>query len=166
MSIVCPHCGGEVDLARTPLQSGLVRLAVLGSNGFALAFDDPRIAAAALPLLGACPHDAEPAWDEDSLRPVAAQGWEALETASVDDERLAELAALWRPRALRLAGRDGEVGAQDALRVRLGERLEDIARRMEEAHGAGDADEAERLHARYIELGMVYAGRTAAALDA
>jgi hypothetical protein len=166
MSIVCPRCGGEVDLARTPLQSGLVRLAVLGSDAFVLAFDDSRIAAVALPLLGPCPHVAEPAWDEDALRPLAAQGWEALETASVDDARLAELAALWRPRALRLAGRGSEVGAQDALRVRLGGRLEDIARRMEEARAAGDEDEAERLHARYIELGMVYAGRTAAALDA
>jgi hypothetical protein len=166
MSIVCPRCGGEVDLARTPLQSGLVRLAALGADGFALEFDDPDVATAALPLLGPCPHAADPSWDAAALQPVAARGWDALEAAVAVDERLAELAALWRPRALRLAGRGGEVGAQDALRVRLGERLEDIVTRMEQAQAAGDEDEAERLHARYIELGMVYAGRTAAALGA
>lgn len=165
MSIACPRCGGEVDLARTPLQSGLVRLAAVGAEGFALEFDDPLVEASAFPLLGPCPHDADPAWDEDALRPVAARGWDALEAAAADDPRLAELAALWRPRALRLAGRGDEVGAQEALRVRLGDRLDDIARRMQAARATGDEDEAERLHARYIELGMVYAGRTAAALD-
>ena len=34
---------------------------------------------------------------------------------------------------------------------------------MRAAGAAGDEDEAERLHARYIELGTTYAGRMASA---
>ena len=42
-------------------------------------------------------------------------------------------------------------------------RLADVERRMRAATAAGDDDEAERLHARYIErFGTMYAGRLAA----
>jgi hypothetical protein len=52
VAYVCERCGGEVDLARTPLESGLVRLAALGADGFELEFDDPRVHAAAERALG------------------------------------------------------------------------------------------------------------------
>ena len=41
-------------------------------------------------------------------------------------------------------------------------RLADVERRMRAATAAGDDDEAERLHARYIELGTTFAGRLVA----
>ena len=78
MSYHCERCGGEVDLARTPLESGLVRLAVLGPEGFALTFDDPAVHAAAAPALGPCPHELEPSWDRAALQPLADAGWQAL----------------------------------------------------------------------------------------
>jgi hypothetical protein len=165
MGYLCEACGGLVELERTPLESGLVRLAALGAGGFELSFDHPQVHDAAAPLLGPCPHHASPAWDEAALRPVAARGWDALVEASPDDERLAQLEAIWRPRALRLAGRVAELGRDDVLRARLADRLDDIAEAMHAARASGDENEAERLHARYIEIGMVFAGRTAAALE-
>jgi hypothetical protein len=159
----CDGCGGIVELARTPFESGLVRLAVLGADAFELRFDDPAVESAAAPLLGPCPHGPEPVWDEDGLRALAPRAWAALEAGAEQDERLARVLALWRPRALRLLGREGELTGEEAVRVRLGVRLEDLARRMEAARAAGDDDEAQRLHARYIEIGMVYAGRLATA---
>lgn len=162
MPYVCRACGGEVELERTPLESGLVRLAALGAGGFVLGFDDPAVLDSAAPLLGPCPHVAEPAWDLAALGPVADRGWRALEEAAPADEHLARLADLWRPRALRLAGRAGEVGKEDALRTRLAERLAAIEAAMSAAEARGDEDERERLHARYIEIGTILAGRMAA----
>ena len=74
---------------------------------------------------------------------------------------------MWRPRAFGIAGRADELSREEALRGRLELRLADVERRMRAAAAAGDDDEAERLHARYIELGTTYAGRMAAdmALD-
>ena len=69
---------------------------------------------------------------------------------------------MWRPRAFALAGRAEELSREEALRGRLELRLADVERRMRAAAAAGDDDEAERLHARYIELGTTYAGRMAA----
>jgi hypothetical protein len=163
MAYRCPRCGGEVDLARTPLESGLLRLAVLGSDDFVLSFDDPRLHATAAPLLGPCPHGDDPEWDVEALRPLAERGWQALLRAADDDPRLETLASLWRPQALRLLGRSDELSKEEALRARLQERLEDLRRRMDAARAAGDDEQAELLHARYIELGMVFAGRMAAA---
>jgi hypothetical protein len=163
MAYRCPRCGGEVDLARTPLESGLLRLAVLGPDDFVLSFDDPRLHATAAPLLGPCPHGDDPEWDVEALRPLAERGWQALLRAADDDPRLETLASLWRPQALRLLGRTDELSKEEALRARLQERLEDLRRRMDAARAAGDDEQAELLHARYIELGMVFAGRMAAA---
>ena len=75
---------------------------------------------------------------------------------------MAELLRVWRPRAFALAGRADELSREDALRGRLELRLADVERRMRAAAAAGDDDEAERLHARYIELGTTYAGRLVA----
>jgi hypothetical protein len=158
----CPDCGGEVDLARTPLESGLVRLAALGAEGFALEFDLAEVHACARAALGPCPHVPDPAWDAIALRPIAAEGLARLEAAAAGDARLADLLAVWRPRAFGSAGRAGELSREDALRGRLELRLADVERRMRAAAAAGDDDEAERLHARYIELGTTYAGRLAA----
>ena len=156
MAYRCPRCGGEVDLAATPMESGLVRLAALGADGFALEFDDPAVHALAADALGPCPHAGAPAWDLDALRPAAARGWDSLEAAAADDESMARLAALWRPRALILLGRAGELAPDEVLRARLTERLDAVVAQM---NAAEDEDERERLHARYIELGMVLAGR-------
>jgi hypothetical protein len=159
----CPDCGGEVDLARTPLESGLVRLAAHGSEGFALEFDSPEVHARARTALGGCPHGADPAWDLERLRPLARAGLARLEESAPADERLADLLLMWRPRAFALAGRADELSREEALRGRFELRLADVERRMRAAAAAGDDDEAERLHARYIELGTTYAGRMAAA---
>jgi hypothetical protein len=159
----CPDCAGEVDLARTPLESGLVRLAALGAEGFALEFDAPEVHTRARKALAACPHGSEPVWDAEALRPIAREGLARLEEAAPGDPRLAELLAMWRPRAFGIAGRADELSREDALRGRMELRLADVERRMRAAAAAGDDDEAERLHARYIELGTTYAGRMAAA---
>jgi hypothetical protein len=158
----CPDCGGEVDLARTPLESGLVRVAVLGADGFALEFDTPEVHARAREALGGCPHVADPAWEPALLQPLASEGLARLEQAAAQDARLAELLRIWRPRAYGIAGRADELSREEALRGRLEQRLADVERRMRAATAAGDHDEAERLHARYIELGTTYAGRMAA----
>ena len=159
----CPDCDGEVDLARTPLESGLVRLATLGGEGFALEFDIPEVHARAREALAVCPHTGGPVWDPEALRPVAREGLARLEEAATRDARLAELLRMWRPRAFAIAGRADELSREEALRGRLELRLADVERRMRAAGAAGDEDEAERLHARYIELGTAYAGRMAAA---
>lgn len=160
MPYVCQRCGGEVELARTPLESGLVRLAVLGATGFELEFDDPAVHAAAAPALGPCPHVADPSWQATELEPLADAGWRALTEA--DDDELETLAMVWRPRAMALAGRASELSRNDIVRGRLEQRVAEVSARMQVALDAGDDDEAERLHARAIELGTVLAGRLAA----
>jgi hypothetical protein len=162
VSYCCPDCGGEVDLARTPLESGLVRLAALGADDFALAFDAAEVHAYAREPLGPCPHGSDPVWDHALLEPLARTGLERLERAATMDARMAELLRVWRPRAFALAGRADELSREEALRGRLELRLADVERRMRAATAAGDEDEAERLHARYIELGTTYAGRLVA----
>ena len=158
----CPACGGELDLARTPLESGLVRLAVLGSDGFELEFDAAEVHARARKALGPCPHGGDPAWVREELEPIARDGLEQLERAALVEPRMAELLRVWRPRAYALAGRADELSREEALQGRFELRLADVERRMRAATAAGDEDEAERLHARYIELGTTYAGRLAA----
>jgi hypothetical protein len=160
VSYRCERCGGEVELERTPLESGLVRLATLGAAGFRLAFDDPAVHAAAAPALGPCPHEADPSWDREALRPLADAGWSTLLAAG--DDELDLLAVVWRPRALALAGRADELSRGDVVRGRLEQRVAEVAARMQVALAAGEDDEAERLHARAIELGTVLAGRLAA----
>jgi hypothetical protein len=158
----CADCGGELDLARTPLESGLVRLAALGSEGFALEFDESEVHARARRALGPCPHAGAPVWVRERLQPIAREGLAELERAAVVEPRMAELLRVWRPRAFALAGRADELSREEALQGRFELRLADVERRMRAAAAAGEEDEAERLHARYIELGTTYAGRLAA----
>jgi hypothetical protein len=158
----CADCGGELDLARTPLESGLVRLAAFGSEGFLLEFDEPEVHTRARAALGPCPHAGDPVWARERLEPIAREGLAQLEHAAAVEPRMAELLRVWRPRAFALAGRAGELSREEALQGRFELRLADVERRMRAATAAGDEDEAERLHARYIELGTTYAGRLAA----
>ena len=116
--------------------------------------------AAAAPALGACPHEEVPHWDTAELAPLADAGWRALLAA--EDDELDMLAVVWRPRALALAGRADELSRDDVVRGRLEQRVAEVSARMQAALAAGEADEAERLHARAIELGTVLAGRLAA----
>ncbi len=81
---------------------------------------------------------------------------------AAEDDELETLALVWRPRALALAGRGGELSRDDVVRGRLEQRVAEVSARMQAALDAGDEDEAERLHARAIELGTVLAGRLAA----
>jgi hypothetical protein len=154
-----PGSDDPVDLADHPLEAGLIRLAVLGARGFELAFDDPAVVAAARACLTRS-EDEEP-FDAEALRPLAARGLDELERAAGEDERLARLLRVWRPRALLLAGRARDVTGEDRLRLRLEERLASLAEQLEAAKRAGHDDLAEALHARYIELGTTYAGRLA-----
>jgi hypothetical protein len=165
----CRTCGRPADLAGHALEVGLVRLAVVGEGAFRLGSAGVEDAVAG--LLERCPCGGrlapgggagpplEPAFDAVRLAPVAARGWAVLERT--DDARLARLRAVWRPRALRLLGRDGELTKAEALQLKLEGRLGRIAADMARARAAGDADAAEALHARYIELGTLYVGRFA-----
>jgi hypothetical protein len=98
----------------------------------------------------------------ERLEPIARAGLAELERAAVVEPRMAELLRVWRPRAFALAGRADELSREEALQGRFELRLADVERRMRAATAVGDEDEAERLHARYIELGTTYAGRLAA----
>ena len=145
-----PGATAPIDLAEHPLEAGLVRLAVLGAEGFELRFDDPAVTAA---LAGCLAEGGDEPFDAERLRPYAIDGMAALEAAAEDDERLARLLALWRPRALALAGRSSELSKDEVLRARLAERLDALAAGIDAARAAGDDDRAQALHARYIELG-------------
>ena len=120
----------------------------------------PRCTPPRPPRSAPCPHVAEPHWQRDALAPLADAGWSALVAA--EDDELETLALVWRPRALALAGRAGELSRDDVVRGRLEQRVAEVSARMQRALEAGDEDEAERLHARAIELGTVLAGRLAA----
>ena len=150
-----------MDLAEHRLVASLVRLVVLGVDDFALAFADPRIVAAAGRLLSS---DPGLIWDPVALRPVARRGLQILEEAARVDPRFADLLCIWRPRALVAAGRGEELSGEDALRLRLEDRLQVLQEQIAAATGAGDDDRAQALHARYIELGTTYAARLARAV--
>lgn len=156
-----PTTGAAVDLSEHRLVASMVRLVVLGGDDFSLAFDDPRIVAVAAGLLSREP---ETVWDPELLQPVARRGLEILEQAAPADARLAALLGIWRPRALVAAGRGSELSGDDALRLRLEDRLEVLTEQIAAATEEGDDDRAQALHARYIELGTTYAARLARAL--
>ena len=67
------------------------------------------------------------------------------------------LREVWRPRALRLLGREAELTREDVLGLRLEQRLAGLQAEIERARAAGDDDAAQMAHARYIELGTSYA---------
>jgi hypothetical protein len=160
----CAACGSRADLAPLSAEVGLVRLAAGGEDGFRLGSEgiEDRVS----PLLEPCSCGGrlEPGtgageaivarFQPDALRPVAAKGWQALESSS--DPRLREIAGVWRPRALRALGREDELTAEDQLELRLEGRLEELLLAIERAEAAGDVDAAEAAHARYVELGTTY----------
>jgi hypothetical protein len=160
----CSTCGARADLAPLSAETGLVRLATAGEEGFRLGSDgiEDRVA----PLLEPCAcggrlepgagagEPVEARFQAQALRPVAEQGWQVL--AASGDPRLRELSEVWRPRALRALGREDELTADEQLELRLEGRLQELLRTIERAEAAGDVDAAETAHARYVELGTTY----------
>jgi hypothetical protein len=157
-------------MASRTLEVGLVRLALNGADGFTLGSEG--IEAEVAPLLEPCAcggriapgGDAtlgsDPVVARDAVRPLATRGWAVLEAS--DDPALGRLRDVWRPRALRLLGRESELTPEDVLGLRLESRLADLRAEIERAQAAGDDDAAQMAHARYIEIGTGYARRFAA----
>jgi hypothetical protein len=159
----CPH-----DLTAASVEVGLVRLAIAGEEGFELGA--AGIEEAVRPLLAPCacggrlvpgPGDGTAHASAVVVAPdVLAAGWAVLERAT--DPGLVRLRDVWRPRALRILGRVGELGAEDVLDLRLEDRLAALEAEIRRAGDAGDEDAAQMAHARYIELGTTYVRRVVA----
>lgn len=158
------------DMASCTLEVGLVRLALDGPDAFRLG--SAGIEAEVAPLLEPCAcggrlvagGDAtlgsDPVVAREALLPLARRGWEVL--AACEEPGLQRLREVWRPRALRLLGRDEELSPEDVLGLRLEQRLAGLREEIDRARAAGDEDAAQMAHARYIELGTSYARRFAA----
>jgi hypothetical protein len=168
---LCEACGAAYDMASRTLEVGLVRLALRGTEAFKLGSDGIEAEVAA--LLDPCgcggrlgpggeaeKLGSDPVFSAEAVRPLASRGWEVLEGA--DDPGLRRLREVWRPRALRLLGREAELTPEDVLDLRLEGRLADLRAEIDRARAAGDDDAAQMAHARYIELGTSYARRFAA----
>jgi hypothetical protein len=157
-------------MASCTLEVGLVRLALDGPDAFRLG--SAGIEAEVAPLLEPCAcggrlvagGDAtlgsDPVVAREALLPLARRGWEVL--AGCEEPGLERLREVWRPRALRLLGRDEELSPEDVLGLRLEQRLAGLREEIDRARAAGDEDAAQMAHARYIELGTSYARRFAA----
>jgi hypothetical protein len=149
----------------------MVRLAVLGEEGFKLG--STGVESAVAPLLEACscgerfvPGEGTglpvPAtFRADALRPVVEAGYGRLLAGT--DATLVRLRDGWQPRLLALLGREPEIPKEDVLRLRLEAKLERLQHQVELASARGDQDAAEAAHARYIELGTTYVRRFVAA---
>jgi hypothetical protein len=169
----CSGCGVVHELATRSLEVGLVRLAVRGEQNFRLG--SAGIESHVEPLLEPCrcggrltheysvpgtqysPEVVLAAFDQAALLPFAERGWAILDCST--DPRLERLATLWRPRALRLVGRDADLTREQQLELRLEQRLANLQAEIERARGAGDDDAAQAAHARYIELGTTFVRR-------
>jgi hypothetical protein len=157
-------------MAARTLEVGLVRLALDGPEGFRLG--SAGVEAEVAPLLEPCAcggrlvpgGDArlgsDPVFSGEALRPLVRRGWDVIE--GCEEPGLLRLREVWRPRALRLLGREDELSPEDVLGLRLEQRLADLRAEIERARAAGDEDAAQMAHARYIELGTSYARRFAA----
>ena len=166
----CEECGAAYDMALRTLEVGLVRLALDGTDGFKLGSEGIEAEVAALLEPCSCGGRIAPGGDatlgsdpvvaREALGPLARTGWAVLEGA--DDPGLARLREVWRPRALRLLGRESELTPEDVLGLRLEQRLAGLQAEIDRARAAGDEDAAQMAHARYIELGTSYARRFAA----
>jgi len=166
----CGACGAAYDMAARTLEAGLVRLALDGPDGFRLGSGGIEAEVAALLEPCTCGGRIVPGGDatlgsdpvvaREALLPLARRGWEVLE--GCEEPGLARLREVWRARALRLLGRDGELSPEDVLGLRLEERLDGLRAEIDRARAAGDEDAAQMAHARYIELGTTYARRYAA----
>jgi hypothetical protein len=167
----CEECGTSYDMALRTLELGLVRLALRGPDGFKLGSEGIEADVAALLEPCRCggriapggePEKlgSDPVFSAEAVLPLARRGWEVLEGA--DDPGLRRLGEVWRPRALRLLGREAELTPEDVLGLRLEQRLAGLQAEIDRARAAGDDDAAQMAHARYIELGTSYARRFAA----
>ncbi len=166
----CEACGTAYDMSLRTLEVGLVRLSLRGADGFKLGSEGIEADVAALLEPCGCGGRLVPGGDatlgsdpvvaREALVPLARRGWEVLEGA--DDPGLRRLREVWRPRALRLLGREAELTPEDVLGLRLEERLAGLQAEIDRARTAGDDDAAQMAHARYIELGTSYARRFAA----
>jgi hypothetical protein len=136
-----------------PLEETVLRLSAFGAG---LAGDEGELA----DLVAAC-SGADGAIEPARLAPHVARARAALAGAPASDERAARLRGVLAPVLARLGGARGGDGGEAALRARLEERLAAIVCAMELARLAGEDELAERLHARYIELGTAYATRLA-----
>jgi hypothetical protein len=157
-------------MASCTLEVGLVRLALDGPDAFRLG--SAGIEAEVAPLLEPCAcggrlvaggdatSGSDPVVAREALLPLARRGWEVL--AGCEEPGLQRLREVWRPRALRLLGRDEELSPEDVLGLRLEQRLAGLREEIDRARAAGDEDAAQMAHARYIELGTSYARRFAA----
>ena len=166
----CEACGAAFDMTVRTLEVGLVRLALDGPEGFRLG--SAGIEAEVGPLLEPCACGGRlvpggraeagsgPVFSTEALRPLVGRGWDALEACQ--EPGLVRLREVWRPRALRLLGREEELSGEDVLGLRLEQRLADLRAEIDRARAAGDEDAAQMAHARYIELGTSYARRFAA----
>jgi hypothetical protein len=166
----CEECGIAYDMASRTLEVGLVRLALHGTDGFKLG--SGGIEADVAVLLEPCncggrivpggdaTLGSDPVVAREALAPLARKGWGVLE--GVDDPGLRRLREVWRPRALRLLGREAELTPEDVLGLRMEQRLAGLQAEIDRARAAGDDDAAQMAHARYIELGTSYARRFAA----
>jgi hypothetical protein len=166
----CEACGAAYDMAARTLETGLVRLALDGPLDFRLG--SAGIEAEVAPLLEPCACGgrivpgghatlgSDPVVAREALLPLARRGWEVLEAS--EEPGLVRLREVWRPRALRLLGREDELSPEDVLGLRLEQRLADLRGEIDRARAAGDEDAAQMAHARYIELGTSYARRFAA----
>jgi len=136
----CRTCGAMHELATRSLEVGLVRLAVRGEQNFRLG--SRGIESDVEPLLAPCecggrliheysvpgteysPEPVHAAFDAAALLPFAERGWALLDPST--DPRLERLATLWRPRALRLLGRDADLTREQQLELRLEQRLANL----------------------------------------
>ena len=166
----CEACGAAYDMASCTLEVGLVRLALDGPEGFRLgsagieaevaALLEPCDCGGRLVPGGDATLGSDPVVAREALLPLARRGWEVL--AGCEEPGLERLREVWRPRALRLLGRDEELSPEDVLGLRLEQRLAGLREEIDRARAAGDEDAAQMAHARYIELGTSYARRFAA----
>jgi hypothetical protein len=164
----CGSCGGTADLAALSAEVGLVRLAAHGEDGFRLGTVgvEDRVAALLAPCgcggafePGTAPGEAPVTaqFRAEALAPVAETGWQVLMRST--DPRLSDLAAIWRPRALRAAGRVQELSKQELLELKVESKLQQLMYEMRQARAAGDEDAEDAAHARYVELGTIYVQR-------
>ncbi len=158
-TVQLPDGAGAIDLAEHRFEAGLIRLAVAGGTGHPLDVSAPEVRAA---IEGALSADPLRPFAPEALKAHAPAALAALDAGVADNDLLARLAPMWRPRLLVLAGRSDELTGEEAVVLRFEERLRDLQHAMAEADAAGDEDRREALHAKYIEIGTSYAGRLAA----
>ena len=169
----CLGCGAVHELATRSLEVGLVRLAVHGEQNFRLG--SAGIESDVEPLLEPCacggrltheypvpgtrysPEASSP--PSTKRRSGPSPSADGRSSTAAPTRASSGLATLWRPRALRLLGRDADLTREQQLELRLEQRLANLQAEIERARCAGDDDAAQAAHARYIELGTTFVRR-------